>query len=218
MQSLGSLPMHSTFRMPNFTPEEWAENDRMVSQMRAEQEELEIQARIDRAGIPTGYRGLEFTDERVREWADSPSKGLLLQGGVGRGKTHNACAALERVARMGVTAKFTTFDDLLRECRATYQNRDTEDAVISRHANVGILCIDDMGKERVTEWSLPIIFAIINKRGMNGKHTIVTTQYTGQQLVQRMTVGDDSETARAVVSRFMEYDRATIEGKDWRRD
>ena len=210
--------MRSIIRKPNLTPEEWAENDRRVNQMRAEQAERETQDRIERAGIPKGYRGLEFTDERVREWADSPSKGLLLQGGVGRGKTHNACAALEHLARKGTTARFATFDDLLRECRATYQNRDTEDAVIARHANVGVLCIDDMGKERVTEWSLPIIFAIINKRSMNAKPTIVTTQYTGQQLVQRMTVGDDSETARAVISRFMEYDKATIEGKDWRRD
>ena len=117
----------------------------------------------------------------------------------------------------GMTARFTTFDDLLRECKATFQGIETEQSVISRYANTGMLCIDDMGKERVTEWSLPILFGIINKRSMNCKPTIVTTQCNGRQLVERMTVNGDSETARAIVSRFFEYTRIAIEGKDWRR-
>lgn len=115
------------------------------------------------------------------------------------------------------TARFTTFDDLLRECKATFQNWDTEESVIARYANTGMLCIDDMGKERPTEWSLPIIFAIINKRSMAMKPTIITTQYTGNQILERLTVAGDKETARAIISRMMEYTRIEVTGKDWRR-
>lgn len=207
----------STFRKPDLTAEEWAEQNARAEEWEAERLESEKARRIERAGVPADYLNVSFTSAEVERWADAPTKGLLIQGAVGRGKTHNACAAILRSIENGMTAKFTTFDDLLRECKATYQNAETEKAVIGRYANTGVLCIDDMGKERVTEWSLPIIFGIINKRSMNGRPTIVTTQYTGKQLIQRMTVNGESETARAIISRFCEYEVVVIEGRDWRR-
>lgn len=216
MQSLKSTLMRSTFRKPDLTPEQWAEHDAAVAQWEADQERARRSKRLHDSGIPKGYLDAEPFDQ-VREWAENPTKGLLLQGEVGRGKTHQACAALLAAMESGMTAKFSTFDDLLRECKASFSNAETEQAIIGRYANVGMLCIDDMGKERVTEWSLPIIFSIINKRGMNNAPTIITTQYTGRQLIERMTVNGDSETAKAIVSRFFEYTRITIEGKDWRR-
>lgn len=205
------------FKKPDLTPEQWAENDARVYEIEEREQAERIRKRNEKAGIPLDYVDAQPSDKGVSDWAREPSKGLLLQGMVGRGKTHNACAALLIAMDNGYIAKFATFDDLLRECRATFNNRDTEEAVISRYASVGILCIDDMGKERVTEWSLPIIFSIINKRSMNRKPTIITTQYSGRQLIERMTVGGDSETARAIVSRLFEYTRITLEGKDWRR-
>ena len=216
MQTLRSLQQHSTFKPPTLTAEEWEQRNSEVAAWERKQLEAACKERLSRSGVPTGYIGAKCSDS-VLMWAEKPSKGLLLQGGVGVGKTYQACAALQKHMERG-TARFATFDDLLRECKATYQNWDTEEAVIGRYANTGMLCIDDMGKERVTEWSLPIIFAIINKRSMSGKPTIVTTQYTGKQLVERMTVNGDSETARAIISRMMEYDRIALEGEDRRRN
>jgi DNA replication protein DnaC len=216
MQSLKNSQMRSIFKMPDLTPEQWEEQARKAREWEQVQEAEKVRARINAACIPERYRSQVQPYPGVMEWAESPTVGLLLQGGVGRGKTHQACMALMRQAKRG-TARFTTFDDLLRECRATYQNRDTEEAVVGRYANTGMLCIDDMGKERPTEWSMPIIFAIINKRSMAGKPTIITTQHTGRQLIERMTVNGDSETARAIISRLMEYTRIEVEGPDWRR-
>lgn len=217
MQSLENMLTRSDFRKPELTAEQWAENDAKVRQWEAEIEQQKRSERLQRAGIPEGY--IDAVPETwALRWAENPSKGILIQGQVGRGKTYQACAILKKAIEDGHTARFTTFDDMLRECKASFSNAETEQAIISRYANVGILCIDDMGKERLTEWSLPIVFAIINKRSMSLKPTIITTQHTGKQLVERMTVNGDSETARAIVSRFFEYDRITIEGKDWRRD
>lgn len=207
--------MRSIFKMPDLTPEQWEERAEQVRAWEAEQERQRVNSRLSASGIPSGYLSAK-PGEEVAQWADSPSKGLLIQGEVGRGKTHQACGALIRFIERGGTARFTTFDDLLRECKATFQNWDTEEEVIARYANTGMLCIDDMGKERPTEWSLPIIFAIVNKRSMSGKPTIITTQYTGKQLFHRLTVGD-AETARAIISRMMEYRRIKVEGKDHRR-
>jgi len=216
MQSLAS--MLTSFEMPDLTPEQWAKNDAEAKLVELEAKERETMERTRTADIPEDYADAHITDERVAKWAVNPTKGLFINGGVGRGKTHNACAALIYSIHKGYSAKFATFDDVLRECKAAYKGRESEKAIINRYTNVGILCIDDFGKERVTEWSLPIVFAIINKRSMNRKPTIVTTQYTGRQLIERMTVDGDSETARAIISRFFEYTRITIEGKDWRCD
>lgn len=218
MQTLKTSLTTSGFKKPDMTPEEWAENDAMVAELEAEQARADMQTRINRAGIPRTYRAAEISSADVKEWSNNPTKGLLLQGEVGRGKTHNACAALLEAIKNGMTAKFTTFDDLIRECKASFQGMETEKAIIGRYANTGMLCIDDMGKERVTEWSLPILFAIINKRSMEGRPTIITTNYTGRQLIERMTINGDDETARAIVSRLCEYRVVKIEGRDWRRD
>lgn len=210
----------STFKVPEYTAEQWAQKAAEVRAWEAAQESAKKKQRNANAGIPARYITATPDFPGVREWAESPTVGLLIQGKVGRGKTHQACGALMAYMDGGMnrTARFATFDDLLRECKATFSNWDTEEAVIARYANTGMLCIDDMGKEHATEWSLPIIFAIINKRSMNGRPTIITTQYTGEQIFERLTVNGDDETARAIISRMMEYKRVRIEGKDWRRE
>lgn len=205
------------FRKPDLTAEQWAENDARVREQELAERAEERRKRIERACIPLDYKDARPSEKAVSDWAREPSKGLLIQGMVGRGKTYNACAALLIALDAGFSVRFATFDDLLRECKATYNSYSTEQAVIGKYASVGMLCIDDMGKERVTEWSLPIIFTIINKRSMNRRPTIITTQYSGKQLIERMTVNGDSETARAIISRLFEYERITLEGKDWRR-
>lgn len=217
MQSLKSLLGSSDFKMPDFTPQELREMEERSREWELEQERMQREAMLESSRIPVGYVNAEGALPEVIAWAESPTKGLLLQGGVGRGKTHNACIALRMAIDKRVTAKFVTFDDLLRECKATFKGRETEESVIGRYASCGMLCIDDMGKERVTEWSLPIIFSVINKRSMNLKPTIITTQYDGRTLMERLTVDGDAETARAIISRLMEYTRVVIDGKDWRR-
>lgn len=216
MQTLKSILSGSIFKMPDLTPEEWAETDARVRAWEQEQEREKAVQRFERAGIPERYKSASITEPAVAEWSADPTIGLLLQGKTGKGKTYQACGALIAALHGGRTARFTTFDDLLRECKATFQNKDTENAVIGRYASTGMLCIDDMGKERLTEWSLPIVFAIVNKRYMAGKPTIITTQYSGKELLRRMTVNGDAETGRAVISRMTEYTRVFMDGKDWR--
>lgn len=212
---LASILNGSTFKKPYLTREEWEEVDSRAYEWDKWNHDCEVRRRIRDSGIPKAYLNAELGySMEVAEFAGRPSIGLLIQGKTGQGKTYQACAVLLQAAENG-SIKFTTFDDLLRECKATFENRDTEQSVINRYANTSMLCIDDMGKERLTEWSLPIVFAVINKRYMNDKPTIITTQYTGKVLIDRMTVNGDSETARAIISRLTCYDRVVLSGKDW---
>lgn len=226
MQKLSSTL--ASFSLPNLTPEEWEANDREVDEWRTSQEAANHRMRIARSGIPRLFReaDLALCDERVRAYAHGDrGTGLLLQGTYGSGKTYAACAVLlaimaEQKAVGGVTtyrtARFVLMDDLLRECKATFNGVETEEEVVGRYANADVLCIDDLGKERLTEWSLPILFSIINGRYVNRRPTIITTNYRGVELLASMTVNGDDTTAKAIISRMGTYDRVVLDGADRR--
>lgn len=216
MQRLGdTLP---SFSAPSLTAEQWAENDRRVAEWEAAEAARKREERIGRSGIPPVFQdaSLDLCEEPVRAYAAGDlGNGLLLQGRFGSGKSYAACAVLlSKIDSM--TARFVLMDDLLRECRATFSGLDSEEAVIGRYASCGILCIDDLGKERLTEWSLPILFSIVNSRWEHRKPTIITTNYAGIDLLRCMTVNGDATTAKAIVSRMGSYERAVLESPDRR--
>ena len=132
MQKLTSILNDSIFKKPNMTEEEWAENDRNVYEWEKECNDISIKARINNSGIPDAFINakLGYSIE-IAEFAGNPNVGLLIQGKTGRGKTYQACAVLLSAASI-MTVRFTTFDDLIRECKATFNNYDTEQQVISR--------------------------------------------------------------------------------------
>lgn len=202
-------------KTPDLTAEEWAERDRAAAEREREQRRRAHAQAVAKGGIPLGYRMASMTDERVREWAASPTVGLLLKGKPGRGKTHNGCAALVELARSR-TVRFATAKGMLDEVKATFDTRDSERAVVSRLCNVGVLMLDDLGAERLTEWSLPIVFEVIDRRQAEMRPTIVTTNYDGLQLIDKMTVKGDEARARAIISRLGAYRLVTMDGPDRR--
>lgn len=217
MQTLASMLEHSIFQRPDFTPDEIKRMNREAAEF--EQEELRkmIQTRISNANIPRGYINAKADDKDVLAWLQNPEYGLLLQGLPGRGKTYQAVGALMEMAKE-TTIRFTTFKQIIDECKASFDNAtESELSVISRCKNCGCLLIDDMGSERVTEWSLPIIFEIIDGRCANEKPTIITTNYTGEEIMSRLTLNGDQTRAKAIISRMYRYKSILIEGNDRRR-
>lgn len=207
-----------SFKVPDLTPEQWAENDRRAEEWARAEAAKRRAERIERSGIPPVFReaSLDLCEEPVRAYASGDlGNGLLLQGDFGSGKSYAACAVmLSKID--STTARFVLMDDLLRECKASFNGLESEDAVIGRYANSGVLCIDDLGKERLTEWSLPILFSIVNRRWERGKPTIITTNYRGIDLLHCMTVNGDVTTAKAIISRMSSYERVVLESPDRR--
>lgn len=205
------------FKRPDFTPEQWAEHNARCDEWQREQDRAKRSERLKRTGIPAKYAAARLEDcpPEIRAWAANPGDGLLLKGGFGVGKTHAACAILLSKVDEAVV-RFTTMDALIRECKATFNGHDTEEAVISKYVNTRLLCLDDVGKERLTEWSLPIVFAIIDGRWRSGKPTIITTNYEGAGLLNCFVVNGDHTTADAIASRLMGYAKVTLDGEDRR--
>lgn len=207
----------SSFSMPAFTASELAamgERSRQWEQMERERIIAERRARADIPALFLDAR-LDTCTPAARSWLMSAkeSPGIILRGRVGRGKTHTACAMLnEAIKEHGV--RFATFGDILRECKATFSGQGTEREIIDRYTGVPLLAIDDFGKENMTEWALPIVFAVIDKRHASRRRTIITTQY--ENLASRLVVQGNADTAKAIVSRLSQYGVIDFDGPDRR--
>lgn len=144
--------------------------------------------------------------KRIRA-GEAPS--LYIAGPIGTGKTMLAsCLALDLI-RCGKSVLWSNVGDLLRSLRATFGSKEqNEESVIDRFAHASILVLDDLGKERPTEWAAEQLFAIFNRRYDYGKPTIITTNYSGSDLIKRLTPKPDitgyadDTTARAIVDRL----------------
>ena len=107
-------------------------------------------------------------------------RGLCFIGPHGIGKTHLAVGVLRRVIqRTGARGLFWDTTDLLRELRATYSPgvRTDEMALLRPVLTAELLVLDDLGKDRFSEWVEETLNLIINTRYNQNLPTIVTSNY-----------------------------------------
>lgn len=133
--------------------------------------------------------------------------GLFISGTAGTGKTHLAAAIANQLIHGGVPVICMTMIDLLAQIKTTFDRADgaTEAEVMRLYEDVPLLIIDDMGTEQPTQWGITKIYAIINARYEAYMPTIVTTNYSGAELIDRMTPDrDDGYTAKKTIERLQE--------------
>jgi DNA replication protein DnaC len=157
------------------------------------------------AGIGTHYltaRTYSVFSSYVAAFAPSTSGGLYLTGRTRSGKTYAASAVAIGVARMGYRTRVVTCPNLMQEIRDAYGTKQSEKHVIDGFIAPDLLVIDDLGKEKVTEWSLSMFFSVIDGRLNGDKPLIVTTDRSDQELLERWSV--DRTNARAILARLKE--------------
>ena len=139
---------------------------------------------------------------------------LLLLGDPGLGKTHLAAAiALEYVKRQESVVFGTVPSILARVKQAFSGNGPAEHEVMNAIMGCSLLVLDDLGKEKPSDWVDEHLYEIVNARYVRRLPVIVTTN-----------VGLDAVQARypwsgkAIVSRLYEMCRgAQVTGADFRR-
>lgn len=132
---------------------------------------------------------------------------LVLAGEPGTGKTGLAVGALRRVHDGGIyTVRFANVPDWLELMRPSeFPERRAHAEQIRRSCEkCGMLCLDDLGAEKPSEWVTSQMYAIINARYDAGLPVIVTTNATRREL--SAMYGD------RVVDRIVE--RAVMVGMD----
>lgn len=115
---------------------------------------------------------------------DDRSKGLLLIGREGTGKTHVAISVLKEVLRRGFTGLYWNVPELFLELRRIIADPGTtsEADVFDEARRVDLLVLDDLGAERQSEYVTDRLYVLINGRYENDTATIITTNRTRDEL------------------------------------
>lgn len=149
--------------------------------------------------------------ELVTTWRDEfhdwePQRNLIVHGDVGVGKSTLAYAAARSLIAehrfgWGISTEWVAVRQLLAQIKASFNGGPPIDRNLTSETNLVIL--DDLGAERVTEWTRDWLAAIIEERYDHGAATIVTTNYTPAQLAARLG-HDDITIGQRLVSRLID--------------
>jgi DNA replication protein DnaC len=155
--------------------------------------------------VPEAFRGVSLdsypahrpeqrrTLDVLRAWLPSGAW-LYLHGPVGRGKSSLAIAA---AAELGEVALYVSVPRMLTRLRATYDGDGREGEVLDSLYGVPILILDDLGKEKRSDWACEKLFQVIDERWANHRRTIVTSNFDIGALEDRL-----GEAGEAVASRI----------------
>jgi DNA replication protein DnaC len=143
---------------------------------------------------------------------DEIKKGLFLHGTVGTGKTLLVSALCNALTKQGIRCIFTTADNMLGEIKETFNGEGSEMAARNKFKDIPVLILDDLGKEKATEWYTSTLFDIIDARYSNGLVTIVTANHDTKSLEEILTPkgSKDQTKAKAIVSRLKGMSRNVI--------
>jgi DNA replication protein DnaC len=125
---------------------------------------------------------------------------VLLIGKTGCGKTHMAVSiARELVKRsLPIRCLFITAPELLLEIRSKFNNNSssadawdhdyckTEEDVIDKYSNCGLLILDDLGAEKSTDFAIQSLYLIIDRRNRELRPTIVTTNLSLEEIEEKI--------------------------------
>jgi DNA replication protein DnaC len=142
----------------------------------------------------------------AREWRECwrDYGDLFVFGPVGSGKTGLAWSLAVDVQRANLwdDVRFVNVRQMLAEVRrsfATGERVDPTETLIG----ASLLVLDDLGAERVTDWTREMIATIVEGRYVAGRQTIVTSNYAPSELAQRLG-HDDPVLGLRIVSRLTE--------------
>lgn len=132
-------------------------------------------------------------------------RGLLIHGSTRKGKTRTAWFIADRIWRDNPYMNrylFLTMFELEARLVAAW-GKDAWDKAMYKMVNIPFLFLDDLGKEKMTDRMASCLFALIDQRAQHKRPTIITTNLTGETLLDRF---HDKELGAAFVARLKDPD------------
>ena len=160
--------------------------------------------RCQRSGIPMKYATRTFADYKVTadneravklaQWflSGERKKGLYFYGGAGTGKTFLASLVAREYALQSKSLVFGDVPLLLSELKRTFNDRTlSTEGLLDRYCQSKLLVLDDLGAEQITDWSVDILYQIINSRYNNEKPIIITSNLDFKDLAAKFGQVDE---------------------------
>lgn len=141
---------------------------------------------------------------KARDWEPHGDKsGLILHGESGTCKSRAAWLLfnqewLRHYPERSLFLQMRKFEGVIEK---GFDDRD-HGKVIDTLISCPVLVLDDLGKEKLTQRLETDLFAVIDERTSNRRITIITTNYTGDKLIERF---HNKETGVALVRRLRDY-------------
>lgn len=150
---------------------------------------------------------MDFVDTFEKNLLEQNGEGLLFLGQVGTGKTHLAAAIVNRImSTYALPVRFITSIELF----GILKDFDNQTEILTELKSIPLLVIDDLGKEKATDWNREKLFEIINSRYESCLPMVITSNNTPEEL--------ENNLGKATFSRICEMCKAVImNGDDWRK-
>lgn len=133
------------------------------------------------------------------------SRGLMIFGTVGTGKSYLASCIANELEKKGVLYCFTSMIKIISK------SFDEEEA-IDLLATINLLIIDDLGAERKSEYALERVYDVIDSRYNSNRPIIVTSNMTPREMLNT-----DNITLKRIYDRLFEQcDFVEINGESYR--
>lgn len=106
---------------------------------------------------------------------------LLICGPCGTGKTHLAAAIANTLLDSGVAVLFDTYTGHLNKLKAEFDSK-SDRGYLSLLKICEVLILDDVGKEKQSEWAESVMFDTINARYEGLRPVIITSNFGNKEL------------------------------------
>ncbi len=128
-------------------------------------------------------------DEAYRiafEFAKNPEGWLVFMGDTGCGKTHLAAAIVNYRYEAGKPALFIVVPEFLDHLRSAFspESKVSYDEFFESVKSAPLLVLDDFGEHSMTPWVREKLYQLINYRHNSRLPTVITTQYSFDQILQ----------------------------------
>jgi DNA replication protein DnaC len=151
---------------------------------------------------PGSEKALQMAREYAMRFGDYGGDSLLIWGQPGNGKSHLAAAVCHEIKERGKVPIFQTMSELLERIRSTFrqERKEQEAEIMAALQKCDLLVLDDLGAEKVTDWTLDVLFRIIDGRYRKKKPTLFTTNFSPTELLHRFKP-DKSSTEHDIAAR-----------------
>ena len=136
---------------------------------------------------PGSEKALQLARDYAERFELYGGESLLVWGAPGNGKSHLAAAVCHKLKERGKIPVFQTMTELLERIRSTFrqQSKESEREIMAALQDCDLLVLDDLGAEKVSDWTLDVLFRIIDGRYRAKKPTLFTTNFSPTELLHR---------------------------------